>query len=172
MNKSVLPTSVLSPTTVKALINRYVKDPIKFFGGEYNVINWLDEIGQQLQMINLTDLNRLYLIHICLKVEVHEWYKKQKDHFTSWSTFVSEITKLYTSHQPRWIMPEAVFHGFPAETLRKLDFSGQNMPGTHSPYWAASFVSFLLVPDGTKQIRSLNPFTGRFRAGVFDLGTT
>ncbi|CAF2902406.1 unnamed protein product [Rotaria sp. Silwood2] len=46
-SKSVLSsTSILTPIISKALIDRFVKDPIKFYGEKDNVITWLDEIEQ------------------------------------------------------------------------------------------------------------------------------
>ncbi|CAF5096924.1 unnamed protein product, partial [Rotaria sp. Silwood1] len=44
--------SVLSPTIDKALIDKFVKDPIKFHSEKDNVITWLDEIAQSLKIIN------------------------------------------------------------------------------------------------------------------------
>jgi hypothetical protein len=93
--------SVLSPTIAKALIDRFVKDPIKFYGGKDNVTTWLDEIEQQFKIMNLNNLDKLNLIHICLKGEAYQWYKQYKTQFVSWSIFVSEITKAFTSHLQR-----------------------------------------------------------------------
>ena len=73
------------------------------------------------------------------------------------------------------MIPEAVFHEFPAKTLRKLTVSGRVPAGKCQE----------LVPGGTERILSPDPFngntasmkspeyhgTGRFRAGLFDLGT-
>jgi len=67
--------SVLSPTISKALIDRFTKDPIKFYGGKDNVVTWIDEIVQQFKMMNLSDLDKLNLIQICLKGEAYQWYK-------------------------------------------------------------------------------------------------
>jgi hypothetical protein len=100
-NNAVLTTSILSPTISKALIDRFVKDPIKFYGGKDNVITWLDEIDQQFKMMNLSDSDKLNLIHICLKSEAHQWYKQYKEQFISWTIFVTEITKSFTSNLQR-----------------------------------------------------------------------
>jgi hypothetical protein len=82
--------SILSPTISKALIDRFVKDPIKFYDGKDNVFNWLDEIKQQFKIMNL--------IHICLKEEAHQWYKQHKDKFISWFKFITKIKKSFTSN--------------------------------------------------------------------------
>jgi hypothetical protein len=39
LNSGITSTSTLSPTISKALIDRFVKDPIKFYGGKDNIIN-------------------------------------------------------------------------------------------------------------------------------------
>ncbi|CAF2669008.1 unnamed protein product [Rotaria sp. Silwood2] len=101
-SKNVLSsTSILSLTISKALIDRFVKDPIKFYGGKDNVITWLDVIEQQFKIMNLSESDKLNLIHICLKGEAHQWYKQNKEQFTSWSIFVTDITKSFTSSLQR-----------------------------------------------------------------------
>ncbi|CAF0957611.1 unnamed protein product [Didymodactylos carnosus] len=49
----------LSSTISKALIDQFVKDPLKFYGLKNNVITLLDEIEQQLQIMNLSDPDKL-----------------------------------------------------------------------------------------------------------------
>ncbi|CAF1020194.1 unnamed protein product [Didymodactylos carnosus] len=79
----LLSTSTLSPTISKALIDRFVKDPIKFYGRKDHVITWLDEIEQQFKIMNLRESDKLNLIHICLKGEAHQWYKQCKEQLIS-----------------------------------------------------------------------------------------
>ncbi|CAF4838911.1 unnamed protein product, partial [Rotaria sp. Silwood2] len=101
-SKNVLSsTSILSPTISKALIDRFVKDPIQFYGGKDNVITWLDEIEQQFKIMNFGESDKFNLIHICLKGEAHQWYKQNKEQFTFWSIFVTDITKSFTSSLQR-----------------------------------------------------------------------
>ena len=38
--------SVLSPTISKVLIDKFVKDPMKFSGGKDDVTSWIEEIEQ------------------------------------------------------------------------------------------------------------------------------
>ena len=64
-----LSSSIVSSTISKALIDRFVKDPIKFSSAKDNVIIWLEEVEQQFKIMNLTAQDRLNLIHICLKGE-------------------------------------------------------------------------------------------------------
>ncbi|CAF0985898.1 unnamed protein product [Rotaria sordida] len=66
-NNVLLSTSILSPIISKTLIDRFVEDPIKFYGGKDNVITWLDEIEQQFKIMNLSESDKFNLIHICLK---------------------------------------------------------------------------------------------------------
>jgi hypothetical protein len=97
------PTSLpsLSSTISKALIDRFIKDPLKFYGSKDNVITWLDEIEQQFQTMNLSDPDKLNLIHICLKGEAHQWFKQHPKNFSSWSHFISEIKNSFNSNLQR-----------------------------------------------------------------------
>jgi len=90
--------SILSNTIAKALVDKFVKDPLKFSGGKDNVITWIEEIEQQFNIMHLNNTDKFNLIHICLKGEALHWYKQYKQKFTSWSTFVDEITKTFQSN--------------------------------------------------------------------------
>jgi hypothetical protein len=94
----------LSLMISKALMDRFVKDPLKFYGSKNNVITWLDEIEQQFQIMNLSDPYKFNLIHVCLKNEAHEWFKQHPKNFSSWSHFVSEIKNSFNSNRQRNIM--------------------------------------------------------------------
>jgi len=48
--------------------------------------------------MQLTDLDKLNLIHICLKNEALYWHRQNKQKFVTWSIFVDEITKSFQSH--------------------------------------------------------------------------
>lgn len=93
--------STLSSTISKALIDRFVKDPLKFYGGKDNVMTWLHEIDQQFQIMNLCDPDKLNLIHICLKGEAHQWFQQHPKTFYSWSDFVSQIKHSFHSNLQR-----------------------------------------------------------------------
>ncbi|CAF3775652.1 unnamed protein product [Rotaria sp. Silwood1] len=90
-----------SSTISKALIDKFVKDPIKFYGGKDSVINWLDEIEQQFHNMQLCESDKLNLIQICLKGDAQQCYRQNKKYFTSWSQFVTEIKKSYHSNLQR-----------------------------------------------------------------------
>ena len=94
-------STIVSPTISKALIDRFVKDPNKFHGAKEDVIGWIDEVEQQFTIMNLCDADKLSLIHICLKGEAHLWYRQNKEKFLSWSIFINEITKGFTSNLQR-----------------------------------------------------------------------
>ena len=49
-------SSVLSPATSNALIDKFVKDPIKFSGGKDKVTTWIDEVDQQSTTMHLNEL--------------------------------------------------------------------------------------------------------------------
>ena len=49
-------SSVLSPATSKALIDKFMKDPIKFSGGKDKVTTWIDEVNQQFKTMHLNGL--------------------------------------------------------------------------------------------------------------------
>ena len=93
--------SVLSPTISKALIDKFVKDPIRFAGGKDDVNTWLDEIEQQFNTMHLNDSDKLNLIHICLKNDAHQWYRQHKEQFISWQNFLDEVRKTFTSNLQR-----------------------------------------------------------------------
>ncbi|CAF4651891.1 unnamed protein product [Rotaria socialis] len=71
--------SILSTTICKALIDKFVKDPLKFHGGKDNIYRWIDEIDQQFKTMNLCDSYKLNLIHICLKGEAYQCSNLQRD---------------------------------------------------------------------------------------------
>ena len=93
--------SVLSPTISKALIDKFVKDPIKFSGGKEHVTSWIEEIEQQFKTMYLNDVDKLNLIHICLKNDAYQWYRQHKDQFVSWEIFLEEVRKSFTSNLQR-----------------------------------------------------------------------
>ncbi|CAF4038855.1 unnamed protein product, partial [Adineta steineri] len=89
----------LSKTIAKALIDKFIKDPLKFYGGKDNVTTWIDEIEQQFNIMHLNDNEKLKLIHICLAGEALQWYKQHN--FTCWTIFIDEIRKSFTSNLQR-----------------------------------------------------------------------
>ncbi|CAF3983411.1 unnamed protein product, partial [Adineta steineri] len=91
----------LSKTIAKALIDKFIKDPLKFYGGKDNVTTWIDEIEQQFNIMHLNDNDKLNVIHICFAGEALQWFKQNKFKFNCWSTFIDEITKSYTSNLQR-----------------------------------------------------------------------
>ena len=100
LNNSTLSHS-LSSTISKGLIDKFIKDPIKFHGGKDSVINWLTEIEQQFHIMQLSELDKFNLIQICLKGEAQQWYRQNKKLFVSWLHFVTEIKKSYHSNLQR-----------------------------------------------------------------------
>ena len=96
-----LSNSILSTTIAKALIDKFIKDPLKFSAGKENVITWIDEIEQQFNMMHLSNTDKLNLIHICLKGDVLQWFKQNKHKFTCWSIFVDEIKQSFASNLQR-----------------------------------------------------------------------
>ena len=98
MRNIILYPAQSTKTIIKALIDRFVKDPIKFHGGKEDVMVLIEEVEQQFTIMNPCDADKLNLIHICLKCEAHLWYQQNKGKFLSWSTFINEITKAFTSN--------------------------------------------------------------------------
>lgn len=93
----MLPSSTLTSTIAKALVDKFVKDPLQFAGSKDNVSTWLEEIEQQFALMQLSDSDRLNLIHICLKHEALYWYRQNKHKFATWSIFIDEIAKAFQS---------------------------------------------------------------------------
>lgn len=93
--------SDISPTISKALIDRFVKDPMGYAGGKQDVNAWIDEIEQQFSIMNVSDSDKLNLIHICLTGEALIWYRQNRKKFLSWALFIDEITKSFSSNLQR-----------------------------------------------------------------------
>ncbi|CAF3531226.1 unnamed protein product [Adineta steineri] len=96
-----LSNSILSMTIAKSLVTKFIKDPLKFSAGKENVITWIDEIEQQFNMMHLSNADKLNLIHICLNGDALQWFKQHKHKFTSWTIFINEIKKSFTSNLQR-----------------------------------------------------------------------
>ena len=101
MNSNLSHASEFSPMISKALLDRFVKDPVKFNGGKEDVNSWIEEIEQQFNTMNVSDSDRLNLVHICLRGEAHFWYRQNKTKFHSWSIFIDEIVRSFTSNLQR-----------------------------------------------------------------------
>ena len=105
--------SVLSPTISKALIDKFVKDPVKFSGGKEDVTSWIEDIEQQFKTMYLSDADKLNLIHICLKNDAYQWYRQHKDQLVSWEIFLEEVRKSFTSNLQRDLAFDKLKHYHP-----------------------------------------------------------
>ncbi|CAF3147539.1 unnamed protein product [Rotaria sp. Silwood2] len=101
INSNCVFNSALSTAISKALIDKFIKDPIKCHGAKDNVLEWIDELEQQFKTIQLCDSDKLNLIHIYLKGEAYQWFQQHQTQLTSWSIFITEITKSFTSNLQR-----------------------------------------------------------------------
>ncbi|CAF4431982.1 unnamed protein product [Rotaria sp. Silwood2] len=101
LNSNCVFNSALSTAISKALIDKFIKDPIKFHGAKDNVLEWIDELEQQFKTIQLCDSDKLNLIPIYLKGEAYQWFQQHQTQLTSWSIFITEITKSFTSNLQR-----------------------------------------------------------------------
>lgn len=109
-NSIISSSPALSPTISKALIDKFVKDPIRFAGGKDDVTTWIDEIEQQFNTMHLNDSDKLNLIHICLKNDAYQWYRQHKEQFTSWHNFLDEVRKTFTSNLQRDLVFDKLKH--------------------------------------------------------------
>lgn len=53
---------------------------------------------QQFQTMDVIDLDKLNIIHICLKGDAQHCFKQNKPKFLRWSIFIQEITDYFRSH--------------------------------------------------------------------------
>ncbi|CAF1201881.1 unnamed protein product [Rotaria sordida] len=94
------PTILLDQTTNdlrKAILEDFVKNPKIFKGGKDNVNKWIEDIEHMLDIAHVPDPSRLDLISYSLRGDALQWYKNNKTLFTSWSTFIYEIKRTFTS---------------------------------------------------------------------------
>ncbi|CAF3901366.1 unnamed protein product [Rotaria magnacalcarata] len=81
----------------KAILADFIKNPKIFHGNKDDVIKWLEEIDHLMQTAHVSECNRLDLISYCLRGDALQWYRNNRSTLTSWSLFLQEIKKAFTS---------------------------------------------------------------------------
>ncbi|CAF4840330.1 unnamed protein product [Rotaria sp. Silwood1] len=81
----------------KAILTDFIKNPKIFRGNKNDVIKWLEEIDHLMQIAHVPECNRLDLISYSLRGDALQWYRNNRSTLTSWSLFVQEIKKAFTS---------------------------------------------------------------------------
>ncbi|CAF4153636.1 unnamed protein product, partial [Rotaria magnacalcarata] len=81
----------------KAIVENLIKNPKTFKGGKDDVKKWLEEIEHLLDVAHIQDSTRLDLISYSLRGDALEWFKNNRSSLSSWSVFVSELKKAFTS---------------------------------------------------------------------------
>lgn len=81
----------------KAILTDFIKNPKLFRGNKDDVLKWLEEIDHLMQTAHVPECNRLDLISYSLRGDALQWYRNNRATLTTWSFFVQEIKKAFTS---------------------------------------------------------------------------
>lgn len=81
----------------KAILADFIKNPKIFRGNKDDIIKWLEEIDHLMQSAHVPECNRLDLISYSLRGDALQWYRNNRSTLTSWSVFVQDIKKAFTS---------------------------------------------------------------------------
>jgi hypothetical protein len=95
-----LSTNILDQTTNdlrKAIVSDLIKNPKIFRGSKDDVQKWTEDIEHLLEIAHIPHSSRLDLISYSLRGDALQWFKTNKDLFTSWTSFTYEIKRAFTS---------------------------------------------------------------------------
>ncbi|CAF1336330.1 unnamed protein product [Rotaria sordida] len=81
----------------KAIVGNLIKNPKTFKGGKDDVSKWIEEIEHLLDLAHIPEATRLDLISYSLRGDALEWFKNNRSSLTSWSVFVYELKRAFTS---------------------------------------------------------------------------
>ncbi|CAF1415405.1 unnamed protein product [Rotaria sp. Silwood1] len=81
----------------KAIVGNLIKNPKTFKGGKDDVKKWIEEIEHLLDLAHIPESTRLDLISYSLRGDALEWFKNNRSSLTSWSVFVLELKRAFTS---------------------------------------------------------------------------
>jgi hypothetical protein len=81
----------------KAIVADFIKNPKTFKGNKDDVNKWIEDIEHLFNVAHISDSIRLDLISYSLRGDALEWFKNNRSLFTSWTTFVSELKRAFTS---------------------------------------------------------------------------
>ena len=81
----------------KAIVGDFIKNPKTFKGNKDDVNKWIEDIEHLFNIAHISDSIRLDLISYSLRGDALEWFKNNRSLFTSWTTFVSELKRAFTS---------------------------------------------------------------------------
>jgi hypothetical protein len=100
----------------KAIVGNLIKNPKTFKGGKADVKKWIEDIEHLFDLAHIPESTRLDLISYSLRGDALEWFKNNRTSFTSWSVFVVELKRAFTSS----------FHEELAFQKLELYFQGEN----------------------------------------------
>jgi hypothetical protein len=79
------------------LISSLEKSP-KFAGKtKQNVSKWLREIQQTMNILKVTDAEKLFLISTCLDADARDWFFDNSHLFTTWASFTQKLINTFES---------------------------------------------------------------------------
>ena len=81
----------------KAIVSDFIKSPKVFKGGKDDVTKWIEDVEHLFNIAHLPEAIRLDLISYSLRGEALDWFKNNRSSFLSWSVFVTELKRAFTS---------------------------------------------------------------------------
>ncbi|CAF1609171.1 unnamed protein product, partial [Adineta ricciae] len=81
----------------KAIVGDFIKNPKVFKGGKDDVKKWIENIEHLFDLAHLPESIRLDLISYSLRGDALDWFKNNRSSFTSWTLFVTELKRAFTS---------------------------------------------------------------------------
>lgn len=81
----------------KAILSDLIKHPKIFRGNKDNVIQWVEEIDNLMNIAHVPETSRLDLVSYSLRGDAFQWFKNNKGSLPSWNDFIREIKKAFTS---------------------------------------------------------------------------
>ncbi|CAM4842239.1 unnamed protein product [Rotaria magnacalcarata] len=78
------------------LLLSHIEKLPKFTGrSKQNLSKWLIEIQQAMNMLKLTDAEKLFYIFLCLEGDAGDWFLDNKHSFSTWTSFIEKIVKIF-----------------------------------------------------------------------------
>jgi len=81
----------------KAIVSDLIKNPKTFKGAKDDVQKWIEDIEHLLDIGRIPESSRLDLIAYLLRGDALQWYKTNQELFTSWTVFIQELKRAFTS---------------------------------------------------------------------------
>ena len=89
---------VMGGKLINTILSNSVEKWPKFCGkNNENVSKWLKDITNELNLVKLTDEQKLSVIQTCLVDDARRWFINNMSSLTTWNSFVSQLQKTFSS---------------------------------------------------------------------------